>query len=101
MTTVTDNAPGAEPELSRAEQILRAREARVLVWALITRLAALGIAVGLSVLQLWGVIPLGVIAESELEAIAVIVLAGRSEGWCGTGSRWPEGSYACRRWGSA
>ena len=82
---MTDNAPGAEPELSRAEQILRAREARVLVWALITRLAALGIAVGLSVLQLWGVIPLGVIAESELEAIAVIVLAGTIGGmvWYG------------------
>ena len=61
---------------TRAEEILRAREARVLVGALIIRLVAQGIALGLAGLHLCRVIPMGIIAESDSEAIAAIVLAG-------------------------
>ena len=71
---MADNARGTEPELSRAEQILRAREARVLVWALAARLVCLAIAGSLSLLHLLRVLPPGVGAETDSDAYGVLAL---------------------------
>ena len=75
MTGTTENAAHSEPQLSRAEEILRAREARVLVWSLAARLVSFTIAGSLSLLHLLRVLPPGGGAEADSDAYGVLALA--------------------------
>jgi signal transduction histidine kinase len=69
--TVRRNQPR---EFSRADELLQAREARVLTWSLAARLAAIAVSGGFSFLHLAGVAR-GIVTETEKDAAVMLAMS--------------------------
>ncbi len=59
---------------SRVDELLQAREARVLAWSLVARLIAFSIVTVFSLLQLLGVVR-GIVADTDADAVIVLFLS--------------------------
>ena len=62
------------PKFSRADELLRAREAHVLTWSLAARNVAFAIVVIFSLLHLLGIVR-GIVSETDADAVIVLVIS--------------------------
>ncbi|MCG8607334.1 HAMP domain-containing histidine kinase [bacterium] len=70
----TNPLPPGDLKLSRVDRMLRSREARVLAWSLVARLAFLAIFITSLILHLLGWLSKGIVAETDKDAFGGLVL---------------------------